>query len=202
MTHSLQVTVHRANHLDDVEHFGKNDPYAQITLNFADSHSFQKTSVKKNGGKDVEWEQTLTLEEFDQSEHHDLYVEVLDDETTVDAPIGFTAIPLHQVLDAPGRSFKGKFDLFTPDGKQKGTISLTVTVLQAGHSAHENDGPEVKGQSQIVSDHQKRIKALKYKEKAADGAALAGAAALAVGAKFLLDKHKDQKKAEKEGLEI
>ncbi|KAI1320810.1 hypothetical protein EDD11_009767 [Mortierella claussenii] len=197
MTQSLKITVHSANHLVDVESFGKNDPYVQVSLDYKNDHSFQKTSVKKNAGKDVEFNQELTLDGYEPTVNHNLYVEVFDDEHTIDAPIGFAAIPLRQVNDAPNHSFRGKFDLFTPDGKQKGTISLTLSAVQPGHSANHAsyDGPEQKGQSQIEADHQGRIQSLKNKEKAADGASLAVGAALAVGAKFLLDQHKDGKKA-------
>ncbi|KAG0367662.1 C2 domain-containing protein [Gamsiella multidivaricata] len=203
MTQSLIVNVHAANHLDDVEHFGKNDPYAQISLDFTNSHSFQKTSIKKNAGKDVEWNQTLTLDGFEPSVNHNLYVEVLDDEHTADSPIGFAAIPLRQVIDAPNHSLRAKYDIFTPNGKQKGTISLTISAVQPGQQAPaSHGGPEHKGESQIVSDHQKRFKDLANKEKAADGASLAAGAALAVGAKFLLDQHKGDKKAQEAAREL
>ena len=140
------------------------------------------------------------MENF-KPEYHELYLEVMDDEKTVDAPIGFAAIPLRQVLEAPGSALAAKFDLFRPDGKQKGTITLTLALAQPGQTLAAVDhiaGAQVqlKGQSVIVSEHQARVKSLKNKEKAADGAGLALAGIAAVGAKYLFDQHKDGKKAE------
>ncbi|KAF9348558.1 hypothetical protein BGX26_013039 [Mortierella sp. AD094] len=198
MSHTLQIFAHSATHLDDVERFGKNDPYARFSFDFKNAKSFQKTAVKKNAGKDVEWNQDLSLENFEPSQNHTLFVEILDQETLVDEPIAFTSIPLRQVVDAPNQTFKGRFDLFTVDGKEKGTIALTLAVLKAGQSAHSvSGGVDQKGFSQIDTDHHHHIKALKNKERAADGAALAAAGALAFGAKALLDQqHKKPHVAE------
>ncbi|KAF9122718.1 hypothetical protein BGW39_009549 [Mortierella sp. 14UC] len=196
MTHTLQVTVHEANHLEDVERFGKNDPYARVALDITNTKNFQKTKTVKNAGKEAAWNQTLTLENFDPQTHPELYLEILDEETTADEPIAFTAIPLHQVLSAQGHAIRGRFDLFTVDGKQKGEILLTIAVVSPGQTEGHRPTTEIRGTSQIVSAHQHRIKSLKQKESAADGATLAAAAGLAVGAKFLLDQHKGAKKAE------
>ncbi|KAF9112575.1 hypothetical protein BGX27_003166 [Mortierella sp. AM989] len=197
MSHTLQIYAHSAHHLEDVERFGKNDPYAQFSLDFTEKKSFQKTAVKKNAGKDVDWNQNLNIDNFDPSKHHNLYVEILDEETTADEPIGFTAIPLRQVLDAPGQSFKGKFDLFTTDSKQKGTVTLTISALKPGQSAHGvNPTPELKGYSQIETDHQRRVKSLARKEKVADAGLAAAVIGGLIGAKALHDAHKKAEKTE------
>ncbi|KAF9112572.1 hypothetical protein BGX27_003163 [Mortierella sp. AM989] len=179
MSSSLSVYVHNADHLEDVERLGKNDPYTQITLNYEDKASFQKTATKKNGGKNPEWNQNLVLDNYDQTKHQNLYVEVFDEEKGVDEPIAFTSIPLRQVLDAPNHVYKGKFDLYNTDSKQKGTISLTISILQPGQSAGSGapTATEVKGYSQIETAHQKRFKSAQNKERAADGATLAALAA-------------------------
>ncbi|KAG0205277.1 hypothetical protein BGX28_003079 [Mortierella sp. GBA30] len=169
----LKITVHKAEHLDDVEHFGKNDPYVQVTLDFKNKDSFQKSSVKKNAGKNAEWNETLTLENFSPNEHRELYVEVLDSDVGIDPPIGFAAIPLHQVLSAPNQVFRGQFQLYTPKGKEKGTVSLTIAAVQSGHAVPQADLHEVKGLSQIVTDHQHRIETLKRNEKVGDAATAA-----------------------------
>ncbi|KAG0052049.1 hypothetical protein BGZ83_003033 [Gryganskiella cystojenkinii] len=196
---SLKITVHSADHLEDVEHFGKNDPYARFSFDFKNDKSFQKTSVKKNAGKAAVWNETVTLEHL-KPEYQELYVEVMDDEKTVDAPIGFCAIPLRQVLEAPGLIRTAYFDLYSTDGKQKGTISLTLAVAQAGQpmaaAEHISGRASIQGQSMIVAAHHLRVKGLKNKEKVADGTGLALAGMAAIGAKYLLDQHKDGKKAE------
>ncbi|KAF9170449.1 hypothetical protein BGX21_009004 [Mortierella sp. AD011] len=195
MSKSLQIFAHGANHLEDVEHFGKNDPYAQFTFDLSDKKSFHKTAVKKNAGKNVEWNQEIIIE-YDPNRNHTLYVEVLDDETTADKPIGFADIPLRQVIDAPGQSFKGRFDLYTGDAKAKGTISLTLSILNPGQAAHvATSGPELKGFSQLDGEHQSRFKSLKNKEKASDLAVAAGIGAAILGAKKLHDEHKKDKGA-------
>ncbi|KAF9348560.1 hypothetical protein BGX26_013041 [Mortierella sp. AD094] len=195
MNHTLQIFAHGANHLEDVERFGKNDPYAQFTFDISDKKSFHKTAVKKNAGKDVEWNQSITID-YDPNRNQILYVEVIDDEATVDEPIAFADIPLRQVLDAPGQSFKGKFDLYNADSKAKGTITLTLSVLKPGQAAHAaTSGPELKGFSQLDSDHQKRFKSLKNKEHAADAGVLLAAGAAIFGAKALHDQQKKDKTA-------
>jgi hypothetical protein len=156
-------------------------------LNLEDAKNSKQTSVKKNAGKNVEWDETVVLDNYDPSSHQKLFVEVLDSETLGDEPIGFTGIPLFQANDAPGKTFKGKFDLYDDDGKAKGTISLTITVIDSAQAgAHiTNDNPEVKGESSLTNEHQKRFKSIKNKERAGDLAAAAtvlGGAALLKGA--------------------
>ncbi|KAF9101677.1 hypothetical protein BGX29_005348 [Mortierella sp. GBA35] len=188
MTHSLKITVHDASRLEDVERFGKNDPYAQVSL---DLKTFQKTKTVNNAGKQVTWNQTLTIDNFDPQAHPELYVEVLDSETLADEVIGFAAIPLSQVISAQGHAIRGRFELFNDDAKQKGEIVLTIAVVAAGQAEpHHTAGTEVRGTSHVVSAHQARIKALERKEAASDAASLAAAGALAMGAKAILDGNK------------
>ncbi|KAG0205278.1 hypothetical protein BGX28_003080 [Mortierella sp. GBA30] len=190
MTYTIKITVHKAEHLDDVEHFGKNDPYVKATLNFKDKDSYQKTSVKKNAGRHAEWNETLTLDNYIPSEHHELYVEIFDSDMGVDPPIGFCAIPLRQINDAPNKVFRGQFQLYTPKGKEKGTVSLTVAVVQAGHAVPQSNLPEVKGISQIVTDHQHRMQSSKRNEKFSD----IGMTAAAIGGLIFAKKAHDASK--------
>ncbi|KAK3816490.1 MAG: C2 domain-containing protein, partial [Benniella sp.] len=188
MSKSLHIVARHANSLEDVETFGKNDPYAQFSLDLEDKDGFKKTSVKKNAGKNVEWNETIILDNYDPARHHTLYVEILDQEKGADAVIGYTAVPLYQAADAPNQSFKAKFDLLNDDGKQKGTVSLTITIIDSSQAgAHiTNDNPEVKGFSEDKSEHQKRIKGLKRKEHASDAAAIALGVGAILGAKAVL----------------
>ncbi|KAF9285076.1 hypothetical protein BGZ68_004171 [Mortierella alpina] len=173
MTHSLKITVHKAEHLDDVESLGKNDPYVQVSLDIKNKDSFQKTSVKKNAGKNAEWNETLSLENYIPGQNHTLYLEILESDIGIDPPIGFAAIPLSQVTNAQGYVFRGVFNLFTPSGKEKGTVSLTLAAVQAGQPAPHGEHAEVKGLSQIESDHKHRIESLKRNEKVSDAATAA-----------------------------
>ncbi|KAG0362382.1 hypothetical protein BG005_005844 [Podila minutissima] len=147
MTQTIQVIVHRVESLDDVEHMGKNDPYVQLTTDLTDKEGYKKTTVKKNAGRNAEFEEHLTLDSYDQQSDNYLFVEVLESDVGIDPPIGFTAIPLLQVKEAPHHALKGEFQLYTPKGKEKGSI---------------------------VSDQKKRIETLKTNEKINDvGAAAA-----------------------------
>ncbi|KAF9366329.1 hypothetical protein BGX34_004254 [Mortierella sp. NVP85] len=188
MSKSLHIVARHANALEDVERFGKNDPYARFLLDLQDAKNSKQTSVKKNAGKNVEWEEVVVLDNYDASRHQKLFVEVLDSETLGDEPIGFTGISLYQVNDAPGKSFKGKFDLYDDDGKAKGTISLTITVVDSDRSgAHiTNDNPEAKGEASLTDEHQKRFKSIKRKEQLGDLAAAAAVLGGAAAAKAAL----------------
>ncbi|CAO3567887.1 unnamed protein product [Mortierella alpina] len=170
-----------------LQHLGKNDPYVQVTLDIKKKDSFQKTSVKKNAGKNAEWNETLSLEGYIPGQHHTLYVEVLESDIGIDPPIGFAAIPLTQVTNAQGHVFRGLFGLYTPSGKEKGTISLTIAAVQAGQAAPHGDLAEVKGLTQIESDHKHRIESLKRNEKVSDAAAAAGIIAGLFAAKAVHD---------------
>ncbi|KAF9285075.1 hypothetical protein BGZ68_004170 [Mortierella alpina] len=182
MTHSLKITVHKCEKLDDVEHGGKNDPYVQFSTDVKNNDLFKKhkTSVKKNAGRDPVWNETLTIENVDTNQCNELFVEVLEDDIGIDPPIGFCAIPLSQVNKAENHVFKGEFDLYTPSGKPKGTISLTIAIVTAGQAAPTCNAAEVKGLSQIVTDHQHRIKTMKTNEKVND----VGMAAAIIGGLF------------------
>ncbi|KAG0049607.1 hypothetical protein BGZ83_005564 [Gryganskiella cystojenkinii] len=203
---SLEVTIHSAHDLDDVERVGKNDAYARISLDYTNSHSFQKTSTHKNGGSNPKWDQTLTLKGVN-ADDHSLYLEILDAEVGVDAPIAFAEIPLQQVAKSPNHTFQGKFEVYTPNGKTKGDVSLTIRILQPGQEPQGQvtwEGSERTGTSRIDDGHQKRMKSLKNLERAADvgQGALAGLAA--VGAGFLMNKHhndEEKKKAELKNAE-
>ncbi|KAG0222411.1 hypothetical protein BGX31_009163 [Mortierella sp. GBA43] len=183
---SLHIVARHADKLRDVESFGKNDPYARFSLNIDDKDSFKKTTVMKNAGRNVEWNEEITLDNYDPDLHPKLYVEVMDDEHLADAVIGFAAIPLYQVNDAYGRTFKGRFPLHDDDFKRKGTISLTITVTDEGESAPRNDEPEQEGIADTTDDHKSRIKTLKRLEHASDAAAIAVGIGAIFGAKHLL----------------
>ncbi|KAF9316843.1 hypothetical protein BG003_001503 [Podila horticola] len=177
---SLEIVARSASDLKDVETAGKNDAYAQFSLNVKDAKSFQKTKTHKNAGANATWDQTIVLEGA-PDEHRVLYVEVMEEDIGCDAPIGFTAISLEQIQSGP---VSGNFDLFTPDGKQKGEISLNLRFLgnpaQSGHG-----GSNVRGRVEIVPEHQKRVKTLKAKETAQDVGVAAAAGLAAIGAAYL-----------------
>ncbi|KAF8977367.1 hypothetical protein BGZ46_007431 [Entomortierella lignicola] len=198
MADSLQVLIRSAEGLPDVERFGKNDPYAKITLNLTDKDYSKQTTAKNNAGKNVEWNEEFTLADFNPTRDQYLYVDVIDKEVTVDQPIGFAAIPLQQVLEAPEHVLKGRFDLHESESKVKGTVSLTIAYLRGGQQPHNllgSQAPEVKGRSTVETEHLKKFKSAKNLERASDAATLLAGVAAVAGAKYI---HDAQKKAQHE----
>ncbi|KAF9355080.1 hypothetical protein BGX26_007016 [Mortierella sp. AD094] len=185
---SLSIVAHSATLLKDVELMGKQDPYFRFTLDIANPKSFQKTFVHKNAGKNPVWNQSFNIPLNGEPQ---LYVEIMDEETTADAVIAFTSIPLNQVVHAPGGTLNGLFEVYSTDGKPNGDVNVTLSVHNvpgmnmAGGMASQSP---VRGTSQIVEAHQKRMKSLKNKELGADvGIAVAGGL-FALGAGLLANK--------------
>ncbi|KAF9973327.1 Extended synaptotagmin-1 [Actinomortierella ambigua] len=194
----LDVTVFRARKLEDVDKLGSNDPYVFVFTDLEDlknKNKIAKTHTAKDG-KNPKWDQQLHLEELtDRTEY--LYVEVMDDETTVDEPIAFTAIPLSQVREAPGERLQAEFDLFDEDGRKKGTIILGLRLRDKDERAiEEEEQADVReGSSQVVSGHQKRFKSLVTKEHAADAAQAIATGAALLGGLFALKSGGNKPKA-------
>ncbi|KAG0367663.1 hypothetical protein BGZ54_003497 [Gamsiella multidivaricata] len=194
---TLVIVAHGAQNLQDVETLGKQDPYLQFSLDFNNSKSFQKTFVHKDAGKTPTWNQTFSIPLAGEPE---LFIEIMDEETTVDAVIAFAAIPINQVVHAPGGSMNGIFDVYSPNGKPQGEVNLTLTAhnVPGQNTGAAVSGQPVKGTSHISEAHQKRVKSLKNKETAADAGSAAFGGLLAVGAgllanKFMNDKEKEDK---------
>lgn len=172
---ALTVTVHSASNLVNVEHFGKQDPFVQLSLNYSDASSYQKTFTHKDAGKNATWNQTLTL----PGSSSELYVEVMDEETFAAAElIGFAAIPLNQVVQG---QLAAVFPLYTVDGKTAGDLYLTLSYSQQQYPSPQF----VRGQSYINEGHQQRCKSLRKKAVMSDVGAIAAGGALAVGAGLL-----------------
>ncbi|KAF9319762.1 hypothetical protein BG003_008269 [Podila horticola] len=195
---TLVIVAHGAQTLFDVEVIGKQDPYLQFSLDVSNAKSFQKTFVHKDAGKTPTWNQTFSVPLAGEPE---LFVEIMDEETTADAVIAFAAIPINQVVHAPGGTMHGVFDVYTPAGKPAGELNLTLTAHnvpgQNTAFAGQTAAP-VKGTSHISEVHQKRVKSIKNKEIAADVGTAAVTGLLAVGAGFLANKLINDNKKEEE----
>ncbi|KAF9436589.1 hypothetical protein BGZ76_003501 [Entomortierella beljakovae] len=192
----IQVNVFSAEEMKDVERMGKNDPYVTLTLDLKNKDSFVKTAIKKNAGKEATWNETLFLENYDPNRHNELFVNVLDDESLADEPIGFTAIGLNQVSNAPGKALKAKYELNMTNGKQKGFITIEVIVLHPGEQARAlSQAQAARGNSQLNGAQQDYIKGLERKEKAGDAAAAAAIVGGLFAAKGMMGGKKEQKEA-------
>jgi hypothetical protein len=195
---SLSINVRSASNLTSVQKLGKQDPYLQFSLDCENKDSFQKTFSVQNGGENATWNQSFSVPLHGES---DLFVEVLDQESTVDEVIGFCAIPIAEIVNAPGANLNGLFDIYDIKGNCTGQVNLQFATL--GFANSEIADPEaeaVRGNSYINDNHAARIKHLNNKVLAANvaGGALGIGAALAGGffAKQMYDEHEATKLAE------
>jgi hypothetical protein len=187
---SLSIHVSSATELVSTQTFGQQDPYLQFSLNYEQKDLFLRTFTHKNAGENATWNQTFTISLNGEA---DLYVEVLDEESTVNEVIGFAAIPINQVVHAPGANMNGLFEIYTVKGERAGLLNLQLAAQGFPNSQTPNfDSEPVRGQSYVHEGHCARMKSSKNK---ATGVAVGGAlfgGALAIGAGFLGKKLYDQ----------
>ncbi|GAA5810039.1 hypothetical protein MFLAVUS_003455 [Mucor flavus] len=180
---SLSIHVSSATELVSAQTFGKQDPYLQFSLNYEQKNEFLKTFTHKNAGENATWNQTFTISLNGES---DLYVEVLDEESTVNEVIGFCAIPINQVVHADGANVNGLFEIYNVKGERAGLLNLQLAAIGFPNSRTPNfDCEPVQCQSYVHEGHCARMKSSKKK---ATGVAVGGAllgGALAIGAGFL-----------------
>ncbi|KAF9436591.1 hypothetical protein BGZ76_003503 [Entomortierella beljakovae] len=192
----IQMNIFRAEDLEDVERFGKNDPYITACLDLKNKDSFAKTAVKKNAGKEPEWNETLFLENYDGDRHNEVFINILDQEALGDEPIGFTSIGLNQITNAPNKALKGKYELYQSNGKQRGYITVELIILESGEQARPlSQAQPVRGSSQLDGAQQDYIKGLKRKEQAGDAAVAAALVGGLFAAKGMMGGKKEEKEA-------
>ncbi|KAF9973429.1 hypothetical protein BGZ73_003322 [Actinomortierella ambigua] len=163
----LDVTVHQAQDLQNVERHGKQDPYVRLFLGLHDPDKGTVTTVKKNAGEFPVWEERLTLEHL-KDESHVLYVEIMDEEKVADRIIAFTAISLSQVRESANHSFTGNFDVYNRDGETRGSITMTLCIRDRDEPAHTHTLNSTfkphKGKTTIIGEHKKRVGNLVHKK--------------------------------------
>lgn len=197
---SLSITVNHAQELKSVELMGAQDPYVQFSLeNPAEKHfskTLTKTFTQKGAGKNPQWNQSFEIPLVGQP---NLYVEVMDEESGVDEIIGFAAIPVNQIVHAPGGGVNGLFKLFTVKGEEAGILNMVLIARGFNSPPGEISSEPVPCQTFVDEAHLKRMKSQRIKGVAGDvGTAILGGA-LAVGAGFLAHKvYKDHEKKEQE----
>lgn len=197
---SLSIHVSSATELVSAQTFGKQDPYLQFSLDYNQKDTFLKTFTHKNAGENATWNQTFTMS---LNGEENLYVEVLDEESTVNEVIGFAAIPINQVVHAQGANMNGLFEIYNVKGERAGLLNLHLAALGFPNSQTPNfDCEPVRGQSFLHEGHCVRMKSTKNK---ATGVAVGGAilgGALAIGAGFLgkklYDNHQEAEREEEE----
>jgi hypothetical protein len=210
---TLSITAVSGINLLNKDMVGKQDPYAQFSLDPHNPKAFQKTFTHKDAGKNATWNQSFDLPLHGEP---DLYVEVFDEDPTADEVIGFAAIPINQVVYAPGGSFNGVFDIYQINGKGAGEVRLVLTVQGlpnapsspgSGFGYQQQQQQPTRGQSYINENHAKRIKTLRNKAIATDvgiatlGGALAVGAGL-LGSRFLDNHHKEEENRKHEAASM
>ncbi|KAG0226659.1 hypothetical protein BGW42_003489 [Actinomortierella wolfii] len=163
----LDVTVHRANKLKDVERFGWNDPYVRFFLHHSDPDKAAfRTHTIQNGGRSPVWNTTLTLDYLTEETKY-LFLEILDfEKKRADRLIGFAAIPLVQVRKHNlNHRYTATYDVFDADGKAHGTISLSLRIrldddCQEDEFKFDEKVHKEKGLSLIEDEHWIRINSI------------------------------------------
>ncbi|KAG0224476.1 hypothetical protein BGW42_005073 [Actinomortierella wolfii] len=192
---TLDVHVHSASGLKDVERHGKNDPFVRFYMGIHHDHKDSvKTFTAQNAGVVPVWEQTLHIENL-SPDAHVLYLEIMDnDRGGVDDPIAFAAISLSQI---EGRTtpFSATFTVYDVDGKPHGTIDLTLLIRSQDEPPLSRDNcvglTRVKGSSLIIPEHKKHMQHLKFKDTIDNVARLGVGAAIAGVATQLFGKDKE-----------
>lgn len=197
---SLSIHVTSATELVSVQTFGKQDPFFQFALNYEEKDNFVKTFTHKNAGENATWNQTFNVSINGEP---DLFVEILDEESSVDEVIGFAAIPINQVVYAEGAYLNGLFELFDTKGERAGLVNLQLAAQGFPNSRTPDfDSEPVQGQSYLHEGHCQRMKS---SEKKATGVTIAGGlfgGALVIGAGLLAKKLYDDKQEEEEAQRV
>ena len=196
---SLSIHVTSANNLVSIQHLGAQDPYFQFSLDFNQKDAYLKTFTHKNAGENAVWNQTFTVS---LNGEPDLFVEIMNDETTVDEVIGFAAIPINQIVHAEGANMNGIFEVYNLKGEPAGTVNLQLAALGFPNSQPADFSREpVRGYSYVHEAHAVRMKSIKKKATgvAVGGALLGGALAIGAGllGKKLYDDHQEQEEEER-----
>ncbi|KAI7894315.1 uncharacterized protein EV154DRAFT_98544 [Mucor mucedo] len=191
---SLIIHVSSATELVSRQTFGKQDPFLQFYLDAKNKDSYLKTFTHKNAGENATWNQKFTIS---LNGEPNLYVEVLDEENTVNEVIGFAAIPINQVVHADGAYMNGLFQIYDVKGERAGLLNLQLAATGFPNSRTPDFGQAVQGTSFVEEEHCARMKSSKKKST---GVAVGGAifgGALAVGAgllgKKLYGEHQEDK---------
>jgi hypothetical protein len=141
---TLILHIHYAEHLMDVQTFGKQDPYVVVKC----AKEKHKTRVCENGGRNPNWEMSFcfNLDGRDES----LHFKVKDKEPTKDRMIGRADIPLRQILHPNGRK---SITLVADNNftKNAGVLWVTTTFTP-GCNDHHHKNKDQKHQKGYVSN--------------------------------------------------
>lgn len=152
MAHKI-LRIH-AGHVDALrgENLGNCELYAQFGFAEGGKRIFKRTTFKKGNGKTAVWNEIVTYD-FEPSWRDELYIEVFEHENSVHKLVGFSTVLMDKMVKSNATS-KLKFDLLDVNRELKGTITVTISVVDTNKSGSpvSTDGPEKKGEN-IADDH-------------------------------------------------
>jgi hypothetical protein len=120
----LQIVVHSATGLRDVQTLGKQDPFLQLHFDG------DKISGKEhdNGGKNPRWDQTFHFPVDAKNAQTKLKIRVLDKNITLNTQIGEVEALMSGLLQSPHVAVKREFDV-VHEGKNAGKLNATTMWL-------------------------------------------------------------------------
>ncbi|KAF9160604.1 hypothetical protein DFQ26_005367 [Actinomortierella ambigua] len=166
----LDVTVHSADKLQQLDWLDRNDPYVRLYLDQNRVEDGALTHTVEGGGKRPDWNQTVSLKHLKDTTKY-LYLEIMDEDAKIDELIAYAAIPLDQVTTVPNHRYAGKFDVYSRDGKVHGRITLTLRIRKIDEQVHDakvEESTVAKGVSLAEVGHQKRIQHILHLERHGD----------------------------------
>jgi len=121
----LEITVHQAADLYDVESFGKQDPYCIVHIdNERNKNSMRRTNTHDNGGRNPVWGEGPLQKWILEGKEDTLEVKVMDAEVTVDRHIAAGSIPLKDLINADRTWYK-----LIRNKKLAGTIQISAKYV-------------------------------------------------------------------------
>jgi len=160
----LRIEVEKATFSTDKDWIGKQDPFVSIQWS-GKKTSFVKTSVKKNSGREAEWNESLQLS-FSPEIAHEAYragqtpavhIQVRDSDMAGSDLIGETKLPFLTFAKLPGRSCSRELALINPakgETTNAGRLHLKI-VFEAEaeeRAANESSSQEVEMHSRLFPD--------------------------------------------------
>lgn len=116
----LEVWMHEAKSLRDVQTIGTQDPFCKLKLGKKD----YKTRVHSNGGKVAKWSDTFFFSLKGRENEINLFLTVVNSNIVVDKDIGSAIIPVAELVKTQPRA---KWYKILHENKECGEVCLTAT---------------------------------------------------------------------------
>ncbi|CAM8925386.1 unnamed protein product [Rhodiola kirilowii] len=131
---NLEIFVHSATDLKELNLIGKMDPYVSVTLS-GDPNSKQKTEVDTDGGKNPKWKgkpmKFVINEDLAKSSNVTLVFKIMAEKPFGDKDVGEVYVPVKDLLEDNNAEKAEKslsYSVKTPSGKSKGTLNFSYKL--------------------------------------------------------------------------